>query len=143
MKTKVTCLNCAATNNFPSDAGNKKVLCGRCKNPLPPPGQVVEPTPVQAEKLMNESSLPVLIDFYSPTCGPCQMMSPAVEGLARRRAGEMMVIKINVDNHPQLASVFGIQGVPTFVIVHRGNVRDRMSGAVSETDFSLWVASRV
>ena len=143
MKTKVTCLNCAATNNYPSDAVNKKVRCGRCKTELPQPGQVIEPTLVQAENLMNRSSIPVLVDFYSPTCAPCQMMNPAVKGLAQRRAGELLVVKINVDNHPQLASVFGIQGVPTFVIVHRGHERDRMSGALSETDFSLWVASRV
>jgi thioredoxin 1 len=70
-------------------------------------------------------------------------MNPVVENLASRRAGELMAVKINVDNHPQLAASFGVQGVPTFVILHKGTERDRMSGAVSETDFSLWVASRV
>jgi thioredoxin 2 len=140
---KVTCLNCAATNNYPSGIGNKKVVCGRCKSELPRPGQVLEPTPVQIENLLNKSSLPVLVEFYSPACAPCHIMFPVVESLAQRRAGELMVIKINVDDQLQLASVFGIQGVPTFVIVRRGHERDRISGAHSETDFSLWVASRV
>lgn len=143
MKTKVACLNCAATNNYPADSEDKKVVCGRCKTELPLPGRVIEPPPAQVENLMNRASLPLLVDFFSPTCAPCQMMLPVVERLAERRAGELMVIKINIDIHPHLASVFGIQGVPTFVIVHKGHERDRMSGALSETDFSLWVASRI
>lgn len=141
-KLKVSCLFCGATNNYPLKNQDKKVVCGRCKSLLPKPGTVIEPTPEQAQKLLQKASLPVLVDFYSPTCAPCHMMNPIVESLASRRAGEIMVIKINVDSHQQLAAGFGVQGVPTFVIVHKGTERDRMSGAVSETDFSLWVASR-
>ncbi len=141
-KLKVSCPNCAATNNYPLSDQGKKVVCGRCKSLLSKPGTVFEPTPEQAKILMQNASLPVLVDFYSPTCAPCHMMNPIVESLAERRAGEIMVLKINVDNHQQLAVSYGVQGVPTFVIVHKGTERERMSGAVSETDFSLWVASR-
>lgn len=143
VKKRVACVNCASTNNYPLDAGEKKVVCGRCKATLPRPGTVVEPSEDQAQMLMQSSSLPLLVDFFSPTCAPCHMMNPILENLAARRAGEVMVVKINVDLNPQLASVFGIQGVPTFVIIHKGTERDRMSGAISEADFSLWVASRV
>ena len=142
-KVKVSCPNCAATNNYPVENSGKKVVCGRCKNILPKPGVVLEPSSEQMQTLIYNSSLPILVDFFSPTCAPCFMMQPVVEKLAERRAGEIMVVKINVDNHQPLAASFGIQGVPTFVIVHKGSERDRMSGAVSETDFSLWVASRV
>lgn len=142
-KLKVSCPNCAATNNYPLSDQRKKVVCGRCKSLLPKPGTVFEPTPEQAQILMQNASLPVLVDFYSPTCAPCNMMNPIVESLAERRAGEIMAIKINVDSLPQLAAAFGVQGVPTFVLVKKGSERDRMSGAVSETDFSLWVASRI
>ncbi len=141
-KLKVSCPNCAATNNYPLKKLDKKVVCGRCKNVLPKPGTVIEPTPEQAQRLLQNASLTVLVDFYSPTCAPCLTMHPIVESLAARRAGEILVIKINVDSHQQLAAGFSVQGVPTFVIIHRGTERDRMSGAVSETDFSLWVASR-
>jgi len=141
-KLKVSCLNCAATNNYPLENQDKKVVCGRCKSLLPKPGTVIEPTPEQVQRLLQKASLPVLVDFYSPTCAPCHMMHPIVESLAARRAGEILVIKINVDSNQQLAAAFGVRGVPTFVFVHKGSVRDRMSGAVSETDFSLWVASR-
>ncbi len=142
-KFKVSCPNCAAKNKYPPGDLGKKVVCGRCKSLLPKPGTVFEPTPEQAQILMQNASLPVLVDFYSPTCAPCNMMDPIVESLASRRAGEIMVIKINVDSYQQLAAGFGVQGVPTYVIVKKGSERGRMSGAVSETDFSLWVASRV
>jgi len=65
-----------------------------------------------------------------------------VERLAKRRAGEIMVVKVNTDNSQGLASGFGIKAVPTFVIISKGTERGRTSGAMGETDFSLWVASR-
>jgi len=104
---------------------------------------VVEPLPDQVYSLLQKSGLPVLIDFYSPTCAPCHMMHPVVESLAKRRAGELMAVKINVDLNPQAAAQFGIQGVPTFVILFNGNERGRLVGGQSEADFALWVASKI
>lgn len=141
-KVKVSCLECGTTNYFPLETQGKKVVCGRCKSALPLPGAVLEPTAVQASQLFQNSSLPVLVDFFSPTCGPCFMMHPVVERLAHRRAGIVVVLKINVEREPELASRFGVQGVPTFIIVHKGTERDRMSGAMGEDSFALWVASR-
>ncbi len=141
-KVKVSCGNCGTTNYFPLDAAGKNVVCGRCKSALPAPGTVLEPAPSQVYNLFRNSSLPVLADFYSTTCGPCLVMHPAVERLARRRAGGLAVVRINVEKHPELAAGFGIQGVPTFVIVLKGVERGRISGAQTEEDFALWVASR-
>jgi thioredoxin 2 len=141
-KVKVICAHCGATNNFPLEATDKKVVCGRCRNPLPVPGTILEPSEQAALTLFRNSALPVLIDFYSPTCAPCLMMHPVVERLAKRRAGEIMVIRVNTDQNQRLAAQFGIQAVPTFVIVSKGTERGRTSGAMQEADFSLWVASR-
>jgi len=141
-KLKVICPNCGATNNFPLDAQGKKVVCGRCREALPNPGRVIEPSAEEAYRLFGNLGLPTLIDFYSPTCAPCQIMHPVLERLAERRKGEIMVVKINVERHPEIASDFAIKGVPTFVILRKGHERDRISGAMSEADFSLWVASR-
>jgi thioredoxin-like negative regulator of GroEL len=71
------------------------------------------------------------------------MMHPIVESLAKRRAGEIMVVRLNVDRNPEIAARFGIRGVPTFVVLHKGTERGRTSGAMSEADLSLWVASRI
>lgn len=139
-KVKVSCLHCGTTNNVPVATGRKKVVCGRCKEELPLPGEVVEPQPNQAYALFQKSAIPLLVDFYSMSCIPCQMMHSVVINLAQRRKGELMAVRINVKDHPELAAAFGIQGVPTFVIFHRGNERARSVGEMTETDFSLWVA---
>jgi len=141
-RIKVSCVHCGATNYYPAEAGEKKVVCGRCKNALPMPGTVLSPTPEQAYGLFQNSSLPILVDFFSPSCGPCHVMHPVLDRLARRREGEVVVVKIDVDAHPEIASGFGVQAVPTFLIIVKGTERARTSGALSEENFSLWVASK-
>lgn len=141
-KVKVSCLECGATNNYPADAGGKAVVCGRCKTPLPVPGTVLEPTAEQVIGLIQNAALPVLIDFSSPTCMPCHMMRPILESLAKRRAGSLMVVKVETDGNRELAAAFKIQAVPTFVVMKKGFEIARVSGAMNETDFSLWVASK-
>lgn len=70
-------------------------------------------------------------------------MHPILEDLAKRRAGEMMIIRLNVVQYPEVGASFGVQGVPTFIVIHKGHERGRTTGALSETDFALWVASRI
>jgi len=142
-KVKVSCPVCGSTNNYPMDSAGKKVVCGRCKRPLPQPGTVIESTPQQAYTLIQKSSLPVLVDFFSPTCAPCQMMHTIIRDLAERRAGELMVLQMDTNKHGEFGTAFGIQGVPTYIIFSKGFERARTSGAMSETDFSLWVASKI
>jgi thioredoxin 2 len=141
-KVKVSCGTCGTTNLVPVDAGGKTVVCGRCKSRLPEPGEILEPGPEGIVGLFQNSSLPVLVDFYSPTCGPCHLMHPILERLAVRRAGEVAVIRINVERYQELAREFGVQGVPTFIVVHRGAERGRTVGATDESSFALWAASR-
>jgi thioredoxin 2 len=138
----VSCGTCGTTNNFPLSARGKTVRCGRCKSPLPEPGQILEPGEEGILGLFHNSSLPVLADFFSQTCGPCHMMHPILERLAVRRAGQVAVIRIDVELHGELAREFGVQGVPTFVIVHKGTERARTVGASDESSFALWAASR-
>jgi thioredoxin 2 len=141
-KQKVSCPECGATNLYPLAAPGQTVRCGRCKPPLPVPGQVLEPSETQVITLMRTAALPVLIDFYSDTCAPCRMMHPVVEALARRRAGELTVVRVKTDGPGELAAAFRIRAVPTFVVVLKDVERGRISGAMNETDFSLWVASK-
>ena len=141
-KVKVSCGTCGTTNFFPLASRGKTVVCGRCKSRLPEPGEILEPSEEGILALFHNSSLPVLADFYSETCGPCHMMHPILEALAVRRAGEVVVIRINVEFHQELAREFRVQGVPTFVVVHKGAERARQTGAMDESSFALWAASR-
>ena len=140
-KVKVSCLECGATNNYPLGT-NKAVVCGRCKAPLPVPGTVLELPQEQVVALIQNATLPVLLDFSSPTCMPCHMKRPIVESLAKRRAGSLMVVKVETDQNPELAQAFKIKAVPTFIVLKKGFEVGRSSGALNETDFSLWVASK-
>ncbi|MFP4082690.1 MAG: thioredoxin family protein [Candidatus Aminicenantes bacterium] len=142
-RVKVSCAHCGSTNYYPINVSGKKVVCGRCKNILSRPGTVIEPDAPHVHDLFRNSSLPLLIDFHSPSCAPCQIMNPVVENLAKRRTGEVMVIRVNVDQHPELGASFGVKGVPTFIVMRKGNERGRTTGAMSETDFALWVASKI
>ena len=80
-----------------------------------------------------QSKDPILVDFWAPWCGPCRAMSPAVEAVARKLAGEAKVYKVNVDDNPSVSPRFGIRGIPTMILFKDGRETNRLVG-VSSTD---------
>ena len=83
------------------------------------------------EKVMK-SSLPVLIDFWAPWCGPCKMVAPTLDKLAEEHAGELVVAKVNTDEHSKWANQFGVQGIPTMLFISGGKIIHRQVGALPE-----------
>lgn len=83
------------------------------------------------QQLITESENPVLVDFYADWCGPCQMMSPVVEQVAKELSGRVKIVKVNVDKNQAAAAKFGIRGIPAFVLFHKGNILWRHSGGIA------------
>ena len=84
------------------------------------------------EKTVLESKLPVLVDFWAPWCGPCKMVAPTLDKLAKENAGNLLVTKVNTDENPEWAMKFQVQGIPTMLFVSGGKVVHRQVGALPE-----------
>jgi len=84
------------------------------------------------EKTVLQSSLPVIVDFWAPWCGPCRMVAPILDKLAKEYAGKLLVAKVNTDENPEWAMRYGVQGIPTMLFIFNGKVVYRQVGALPE-----------
>ena len=84
------------------------------------------------EKVVMQSPLPVIVDFWAPWCGPCKMIAPTLEKLAKEQEGKLIVAKINTDEHSEWMQKFGIQGIPTLLFFSGGKLVHRQVGALPE-----------
>ncbi len=91
---------------------------------------VLHVTDASFEQEVMKSATPVLVDFWAPWCGPCKAIAPILDQLAGEYAGRLKVVKINVDDNPQVPSRFGVRGIPNLLIVKGGEVKDQIIGAV-------------
>jgi len=86
------------------------------------------------------SSVPVLVDLWAPWCAPCRQVAPVLEEMARRHAGRLKVVKLNVDEAPQASAGLGVQSIPTLVLVRDGREADRVVGALPAAQLERWLA---
>ena len=84
------------------------------------------------EKTVLQSKVPVVVDFWAPWCGPCRMVAPTLDKLAKENAGNLLIAKVNTDENPEWANKFQVQGIPTMLFVANGKVVHRQVGALPE-----------
>ncbi|UQX11348.1 thioredoxin [Candidatus Mycobacterium methanotrophicum] len=131
----VQCPNCGRRNRVPV-AGSGKPRCAQCHRWLP---WIAEAGDHDFTEVVEKSSIPVLVDLWAPWCGPCRMVSPVLEQLATERAGDLKLVKINVDTAPAVSRRFGVQAVPTLLIVDHGRLLAQQAGAASVTALRSWL----
>lgn len=128
----VRCANCGANNRVAADAG-KKAICGKCKNSLPAFSiQPVIITDGNFGATVEQSALPVLLDFWASWCAPCRMIAPIIDELAKELAGKVLIGKLNIDENQKTAARFGVKSIPTLLILKNGREVDRIIGAQSK-----------
>jgi thioredoxin 1 len=90
---------------------------------------VLELTEADFDRNVLKSTIPVLVDFWSPSCGPCRMLAPVLEELAKENEGDAKIAKVNIAQFPQIGAKFGVEMLPTLLFFNKGNVVERMVGA--------------
>jgi thioredoxin 2 len=131
----VACEHCGRKNRVPA-AAEGVPRCGNCHNALPWVADADDETFAQ---VAEATSLPVLVDLWAPWCGPCRMVSPVLEQLARERAGLLKLVKVDSDVAPQVSRRFEVQAIPTLVLLKNGRVLARQVGAAPAPALRAWL----
>lgn len=131
----VACGGCGAKNRIEDRGPGVRAVCGRCGQPLPPPGgkplDITDAT--FAQTLASAGTRPVLVDCWAPWCGPCRALTPIVDRVAEAAAGRWVVAKLNVDENPVTASQFEIRTIPTLLVFKSGALVDVIGGVQPRT----------
>jgi thioredoxin 2 len=131
----VRCEHCGRKNRVPKAASGVP-RCGNCHSPLP---WIVDAGDDDFVEVADAAAIPVLVDLWAPWCGPCRMVSPALERLASEFAGKLKLVKVDVDEAPGLARRFSAQSIPTLLVLKDGQVVARQIGAAPEPALRTWL----
>jgi len=134
---EVACASCSARNRVPAKRLSDKAKCAQCKAALLPLARPVALASAQDfDELVRDSPLPVLVDFWAAWCGPCRMVAPEMEKLARDRSERVLVAKVDTEALPTVAQRFNIRSIPTMILFRGGAEARRLSGAMPAAEIS-------
>jgi thioredoxin 2 len=123
------CPLCGTLNRVDAARTADRPKCGECDRPLLLDRPILV-TDQDLERVISESDIPVVVDFYADWCGPCKFMAPVLDDLARERTGQLLVTKLDTDRNPASAVRYGIRGIPTLIVFKGGREAARQVGAV-------------
>jgi len=133
------CLRCGAVNRVPRARVTDDPICGSCKQKLLPRAPVTV-TDATWRAQVEQAPLPVLVDFWAPWCGPCRMVAPVLEEVARERGGKLIVAKVNVDENPRVAAQFQVRSIPNLVLVRGPLLVAQQAGALPKQQLEAWLS---
>jgi thioredoxin 2 len=138
--THVVCPHCDGINRLPTQRLGDGAKCGKCHQPL----FTGYPISLDERRFLHhlqKNDLPLLVDFWAPWCGPCQMMAPAFEQAAAELEPRFRLIKINTEEAPALGARWAIRGIPTLMLMQGGREQARQAGAMDKNMIKQWVAN--
>ncbi len=136
----VSCPSCGQKNRLLYGRLADTVRCARCKTALSAPAAPVEiHSAGDFDRLVAQASIPVVVDYWAPWCGPCRMVAPELEKVAARNAGRLLVVKVNTDELTDLGERFGIRSIPTLAVFAGGHEVARTAGARPADDIERFV----
>jgi thioredoxin 2 len=140
----VSCPSCGRGNRLAYATLDKQTRCGHCKNAVTPPAVPVDvPTAAAFDAAAQTSALPLVVDFWAPWCGPCRMVAPELEKVAKAEAGRWLVLKVNTDEQEELGTRYRIRSIPTLAVIHQGRELARESGVRPAPEIERFVAAAV
>jgi thioredoxin 2 len=137
----LTCKNCEQKNRVPAKHLADTGRCGRCKTPLPAANEPLEVDPELFDEIVREARVPVLVDFWASWCAPCLRAAPEVARTATEMSGHAIVVKVDTERYPQLASRFNVRGIPNFLVLYGGRPIVQQAGVVDHNQMKSWLQS--
>jgi thioredoxin 2 len=138
------CASCGRKSRLPYAALGKTTRCAQCKAALAAPsGPVEAPSGAAFDAAAAHSALPLVVDFWAPWCGPCRMVAPELEKVARAHAGQWLVVKVNTDDLEEIGHRYRIRSIPTLAVVLGGRELAREAGVRPAAEIERFVLDAV